>query len=58
MTPQAALRRLESILQSTDAPKATLDEAEGCFKTLWDALLLGNTGVQVGHRNTQYNNFT
>ena len=41
MTPHMALRRLEALIASTDAPKAKLDEAEACLQVLWKHVLQG-----------------
>jgi hypothetical protein len=41
LTPHAALRKLEALLASTDAPKAKIDEAESYFRVLWKRVMLG-----------------
>jgi hypothetical protein len=43
VTPQQALRKLEALTITTDAPMEKVMEAEECLKVLWDLVLLGKT---------------
>lgn len=42
-TPHAALRKLETLLRSSDLPHEPSMEAEECLSVLWKHVLLGGS---------------
>lgn len=43
--PRAALRRLETLVRSSDLPHEPSNEAEDCLSVLWEYILTGKVKV-------------